>query len=164
MQRNTISINTKVAIVTGFRAIAGDPVTDRSYTPDGTIPATGLARWIDRSSGIYAGFPWITFQIRFPTPKSDRYIRVSLRGSVPTLNITSPSTGSGIQPLPSAGYENSFFIEFKIHEASSSAEKSALVRTAACFFADNLLDSAGAGAVATNSPLRLAVQTGEPVW
>jgi len=65
-----------------------------------------VAKWVDRSSGISLAFPAMTQSIRPPVARAKtRNTKVSIRLIVPTLEQTSPSTATGIQPAPTKAYD-----------------------------------------------------------
>ncbi len=68
----------------------------------------------DKATGIAIGFPLIMVRFRRPlapangteSKASNRVYRIELSMSFPTLEVTSPSTGTGIQPAPTVAYVN----------------------------------------------------------
>lgn len=68
------------------------------------------AVWMDKISGTYQGFSILTSILR----RSDtgKAYRVKLTISVPTLAVTAPASGSGIQPLPTPAYTTRATVEF----------------------------------------------------
>lgn len=86
------------------------------------IDAAGVAKLVDRSGGISIGFPAITLSVKSPT-KGSRNYRVMAKVVVPTLEVTSPSTGSGIQPAPTKAYDILGTIEFVLPERSTLLER-----------------------------------------
>lgn len=79
---------------------ASTPV-NRVFTPakrDGIV-----YRWDNRSSGIIAGYDQLTISTRLPS-KAAKATKVQMRLAVPTLEQTSPSTATGIQPAPTVAY------------------------------------------------------------
>ena len=67
-----------------------------------TIQGT-IAKYADRSGGIPVGFPVIWLDAREPKSGSALW-KCSMTIMVPTLEQTSPSTASGIQPAPTVAY------------------------------------------------------------
>lgn len=114
---------------------AATPVA-HNFTP--TNVNEGVATWHDRVSGIAIGYPRIATSLKFPsTPKSngastsDRVIRANIKVVLPILEVTSPSTGTGIQPAPTKAYDLTFNGEFILPERSSTQNRkdiAALVR------------------------------------
>lgn len=86
------------------------------------IDAAGVAKLVDRSSGISIGFPALTLSVRSPS-KTSRNYRVTGKIVVPTLEATAPSTASGIQPAPTKAYDCLATIEIVLPERSTLAER-----------------------------------------
>lgn len=85
-------------------------------------PETTLAEWNDLSGGVYAGFSRMTLAVRRPTPKSKQG-RVTVRVSVPVLEVLSNSTVSGIAPAPMKAYEVVAEATFILPERASALSK-----------------------------------------
>jgi hypothetical protein len=94
---------------------------NHTFSPVG-IDAVGVAKLVDRSGGISIGFPALTISVRSPSKGSKNY-RVIGKVVVPTLEVTSPSTGSGIQPAPTKAYDLLGTIEFVLPERSTLLER-----------------------------------------
>lgn len=79
---------------------AGTPVahTFGPVTIDGTV-----AKYADRVGGIPVGYPVIWVDAREPKSGSALW-KSTMTIMVPTLEQTSPSTASGIQPAPTVAY------------------------------------------------------------
>jgi hypothetical protein len=109
-------------------AIAALTIADGQATPVNhafspvNIDAAGVARWADRSGGIALGYPVISQSLRAPT-KSSRNYKLTLKVAVPTLEVTSPSTSTGIQPAPTLAYSLVGTMEFILPERSSLQER-----------------------------------------
>ncbi len=110
-------------------AIANIVINDGKATPVAHTfaPVTSsdpnqVAVWADRATGIAVGFPVLSFKLRAPV-KGSRAYRLSAKVKYPVLNVTSPSTGTGIQPLPSVAYNIEANVEFTIPEASLLADR-----------------------------------------
>lgn len=86
------------------------------------IDAAGVAKLVDRSGGISIGFPAITLSVKSPS-KGSRNYRVIAKVVVPTLEVTAPSTVSGIQPAPTKAYDILGTIEFVLPERSTLLER-----------------------------------------
>lgn len=89
-----------------------------TFAPVTSRDETGVAIWTDRSSGIPVGFPVLSFKMRMPS-KGSRNYRVTAKVRVPTLDVTSPSTGTGIQPAPSVAYATEVNVEFILPERAT---------------------------------------------
>lgn len=99
------------------------------------IDAAGVAKLADRSGGISVGFPVITLSVRNPSSTSKNY-RVTAKVVVPTLEVTSPSTGSGIQPAPTKAYDLLATMEFVLPERSTLLERQHLYAYVVNFLAN----------------------------
>lgn len=128
---------------------------DKTLDPEG-FPAPGVARWVDRSGGIAIVYPAFTLSVRSPT-KMSRMYKVSAKFILPTADVTSPSTGTGIQPAPSKAYDNTAILEFMLPERGTVVERLALFNLVASFFATTITASDAAPSDATGSPLLAAV-------
>lgn len=80
----------------------------------------------DVSGGIAAGFPVINLSLREPVPMKgngastgDRIYKCIASIEVPVLEVTSASTGSGIQPAPTRAYTLKARLEFMLPERST---------------------------------------------
>jgi len=130
---------------------------DKTWDPTGFIQP-GVAKWVDRSGGIPVGYPSFTLSTRAPT-KTSRLYKVTAKVSIPTLEQTSASTASGIQPAPTKAYDCTCIIEYLLPERSTAAERSALLRHVASFHFDTINASDGSPTDATGSPLKGSVIT-----
>jgi hypothetical protein len=93
-----------------------------TFAPVTSSDPNGVALWTDRSTGVAVGFPVISLKLRAPS-KGSRNFKLTSKVKLPVLNVTSPSTGSGIQPLPSVAYNIEANIEFLLPEASLLADR-----------------------------------------
>lgn len=136
--------------------------TDSTLSPEGRN-AQGVVSWVDRSGGIALGYPRLTMAVR-PPVKASRVNKVSVKLVLPTLEATSASTMTGIEPPPVKAYDCSFIGEFFLPERCSLAERTKLFSQVASLFADLINASDGAPTQATGSPLKAAVTTYEQVF
>jgi len=88
------------------------------------IDKDGIAWWADRSGGIPLGYPLISALIKQPSGNnlvslSNRVYRELVKIKVPVLEVTSPSTGSGINPAPTLSYSVDANLEMVFPERSS---------------------------------------------
>lgn len=129
-------------------AIAALTIADGQSTPVNhtfapvTIDANGVAQWADRASGIAIGFPMVSYRMRAPqkgnnASSGDRVYRLSLKVSTPVLEVTSPSTATGIQPAPTKAFEPLANIELVLPERSTLAQRKDLLA-----YVKNLLNNA----------------------
>jgi len=128
---------------------------DKTFDPEG-FDANGVTRWVDRSGGIALGYPALTLSVRAPN-KASRAYKVTVKLVLPTLEVTSPSTSTGIQPQPTKAYDNLFVGEFMMPERSTLAERTALFNYVASLFATTINASDGSPTDASGSPLSASI-------
>lgn len=133
---------------------------NRTYDPEG-FQLPGVARWVDRSGGYAVGYPAITLSVR-PPSKGSRLYKVMAKVVLPTMDISSPSTASGIQPAPSKAYDHTGVMEFMLPERGALWERQALFDTMMSMFMTTITASDGAPTDVTGSPLRAAVENFDP--
>lgn len=121
-------------------SLVGSNANTRSFSPVG-IDSAGVARFADRSGGIAIGFPVISIMLRNPT-KGSRNYRITGKIVIPTLEVTAPSTATGIQPAPTKAYDILGTFEFVIPERSTSVERAEALALARSYFADAVVTSA----------------------
>lgn len=105
------------------------------------IDSAGVAKWADRSGGIALGYPVVTLSSRQPTAQSRNY-KVTAKVVVPVLDITSPSTGTGIQPAPSKAYDVWCNIDFVLPERSTLQQRKDILAYVKNFLANANLSAA----------------------
>lgn len=96
-----------------------------TFTPSG--PDKNGVNWLfDRSGGIAIGFPAISIDLREPLPARNgqeslaaRVYKATVKIVFPTLEVTSASTGTGIQPAPTKAYDTVVRMEFTLPERST---------------------------------------------
>jgi len=100
-----------------------------TFAPVTATDRNGVAQWADRSGGIAVGFPVLTFSSRLPSKAAgpNRAYKVTAKVVLPVLDITSPSTGTGVQPAPSVGYSLIGTCEFSLPERSTLAQRKDLL-------------------------------------
>jgi hypothetical protein len=108
-------------------AIASVVINDGQATPVAHTFAPvnivgDVAKWADRSGGIALGYPIITQSLRMPTSGSRMY-KLTQRIVVPTLEVTSPSTMTGIQPAPTLAYNLMCNVDWLLPERSTLQER-----------------------------------------
>lgn len=94
---------------------AATPVA-HTFNPVG-INQVGVAELADRSGGIPVGYPVLSVSTRKPVGQSRNY-KIVVKITMPVLDVTSPSTGTGIQPAPSVAHVPLGQVEFVFHERS----------------------------------------------
>jgi len=145
-------VKTTSATVVMDVSTAGSP---GNLDPEGFTP-NGIAKWVDRSSGFQIAYPSLTLSSRPPT-KVSRLTRVQVKYVVPTLEITSAATSTGISPAPTKAYEITANLEFLIPERATLAERTLFYSKFVSLLFKGALNSANAGLVATGSPIPDAV-------
>lgn len=94
---------------------------NHTFNPVGISP-DGVASWADRSGGIALGYPVVSVRMKTPSAGSRNY-RITAKVVTPILEVTSPSTASGIQPAPTKAYDLIGTMEFVIPERSTLAQR-----------------------------------------
>ena len=135
---------------------------DITLSPEGKNPQ-GVTAWVDRTGGIAIGYPRLTMSVRPPT-KASRIYKVSAKLVLPTLEQTSPSTMTGIQPAPTKAYDCTCVMEWMLPERSTLAERQKLFSAVASLFARTVNASDGTPTDATGSPFEAAITTFEDVY
>jgi hypothetical protein len=77
--------------------------------------------------------------------------------TLPTADITSPSTGSGIQPAPSKAYECLATLEMVFPERSTLAERNTLRSLVLSCLSTQITAGDLSPSVVTGSPLPMAI-------
>jgi hypothetical protein len=126
------------------------PVTpvNRTFYPQPDI-MSNVNRWVDRAGGIALGYPTATLSLRMPT-KQSRVFKVMAKLVVPTLEVTSPTTTTGIQPGPTLSYNHIASSEYIIPERGSLQERKDLNAMYKDFLGDAVVTA--------------AVENFEPTW
>lgn len=135
---------------------------DSTLNPEG-FSLAGVAKWVDRVGGIAIGYPAMTMSVRPPT-KASRIYKVTAKLVLPTLEQTSPSTATGIQPAPMKAYDCTGIMEFMLPERSTLLERQRLYSMMASMFLRTINASDGTPTDATGSPLEAAVTTFEGAY
>jgi len=123
-------------------AIAALTIADGAATPANhtfspvNIDQVGVAKWADRSSGIALGFPVLSFSMKTPSVKGARNYRAMIKVALPVLEVTSPSTSTGIQPAPTKAYDLLASVEFVLPERSTLAQRNDLLAYVKNFLAN----------------------------
>jgi hypothetical protein len=98
-----------------------------------SIDSNGVASFVDRASGIPLGYATFDLSLRSPGPSkpgqssSGRSYKVTARLFLPTLEQTSASTSSGIQPAPTKAYDHVANLQFIMPERGTTQERKNLV-------------------------------------
>jgi len=136
------------------------PAYDTTFSPDGQV-IPGVYRWVDRSGGIPVGYPTMTLSVRRPT-KGSRVYKIVRKLSIPTLADVSYAS-SGLTPPQQVDHSCQKTEEWILPEASTEAERLALLYLDRCFASSNIVTSDGSANQDTGSPLLAAIQYLEPV-
>ena len=100
-------------------------INDGAATPAAhTFAPVGIqgivASYADRSGGIPVGYPTLDVSLRSPSGQSrEKMYLATVRIKTPILDVTSPSTATGIQPAPSVGYTPIAELKFWLPERST---------------------------------------------
>jgi len=156
------SIKTASLLGTTVRTSSATVSYDKTFDPAG-IDTKGVARWEDRSGGIAVGFPALTMSLRRPTVGSRMY-KVTAKLSLPTLEVTAPTTVTGIQPQPQKAYDCSVVMEFMLPERSTLAERTALLNHCHSLFAATINASDDSPTDSSGTPLLAGVMNFDPVY
>jgi hypothetical protein len=108
-------------------AIAAVTINDGAATPVAHVfsPVNivgDVAKLSDRSGGIALGYPAITQSMRSPGNGLRTY-KVTQRVLYPILEVTSPSTATGIQPAPTLAYNLMCNVEWVLPERSTLQQR-----------------------------------------
>jgi hypothetical protein len=128
-------------------AIAALTIADGQATPVNhtfnpvNIDPAGIAKWADRSGGIALGYPVVTFSLRSPS-KSSRNFKLTAKVVTPILEVTSPSTATGIQPAPTKAYDLLATIDMVLPERSTVAQRKDLLAYLKNFLANAVMTAA----------------------
>jgi len=100
------------------------PTPDVNYTFGPVKQSGDEASWAERSGGIPIGYGQLSISIRPPSAKSlEKYYLVTARVTIPTLEVTSPSTMTGIQPAPTVAYKHIAEVKFWLSDRGTSDER-----------------------------------------
>jgi len=128
-------------------AIAPLTLADGQATPANhtfnpvNVDSNGVAKWADRSGGIALGYPVVTVSLRQPSSSSRSY-KIVAKVVTPVLDISSPSTSTGIQPAPSKAYDLIGTLEFVLPERSTLQQRKDLLAYTKNVLANSAMTSA----------------------
>lgn len=103
-----------------------------------------LVEWHDRVAGVVAGFNKISCSTRFAATRNAGQ-KITLKVMCPTLAVTAPTSGSGIQPNPVAAYTTWATVEFLLPEAAGLLQRKDILA-----YVKNLLANAQVTAMVEN--------------
>lgn len=115
--------------------------------------ANGVVHYADQSGGVPIGYARVTINVKQApatlapgsTAKST-VNRVRFKIEIPVLEVTSPSTGSGIQPAPTVAYTTMASLEFVIPTRTAELDRKHILA-----YAKNLLSATLATDLVVNS-------------
>lgn len=81
-----------------------------------------LALWQDRAPAVALGFLTLSQFLKRPSKESRTY-KLTLKVVTPVLEVTAPTTVTGIQPAPTLAYNLIGSVEFVLPERSSLQER-----------------------------------------
>jgi hypothetical protein len=107
---------------------AATPVA-RTFEPV-DIDQSNVSHYAEVSGGIPIGYGRLSISLRPPAVASkngsnsaDSVYRAKLKLDLPTLEVTSPSTGTGLQPAPTVAYTTVGTAEFILPARGALAER-----------------------------------------
>lgn len=108
-------------VINDYAAVA------HTFSPSGPSK-NNMFTFADRVGGIAIGYPVIKFGMMEPAPNAmvsnaNRIFRLPISIAVPTMETTSPTTGTGIQPAPTVAYVNRCNMEFLMPERGLLANR-----------------------------------------
>lgn len=128
-------------------AIASMTLADGQATPVNhtfapvSIDVANVAKWSDRSGGIALGFSTVSFSLRSPS-KASRNFRLTAKVVTPVLEVTSPSTATGIQPAPTLAYNLIANVDIVLPERSTVAQRKDLIAYLKNYLATTVIQNA----------------------
>lgn len=137
-------------------ALASLVVNDGQATPVAhtftplSIDTNGVATFVDRASGIPIGFAKLDLSLRNPPSaqagqnSTGRVYKATIRLFVPTLEQTSASTSTGIQPAPTKAFDHVANLQFFLPERGTTQNRADLLA-----LVSNLLGDAAVKTVLT---------------
>lgn len=167
----TLLGSTGLAVTTSSATVANNS----TFSPDG-VTRDGTRRWVDRggltSGGVIAPvfYPVVAMSASLVRGAAKANVpgngheKTKLRVSLPLPNVTSPSTGSGIQPQASKSGDITFNVDCDVPEWATDAQRVFALSLFYCALADYIYASDGSPSQLTGSPFRARILTGEGVW
>jgi len=120
-QQAAMTVNTRgTANGAATATVTYQPVFAGVSTPsrDGSM----VSRWQERTAAYSIGYSDLILVSR-PAMGGNALQTMSLRLVMPTLDVTSPATGTGIQPAPSVAYNTEVKVEAKLPTRGTEAER-----------------------------------------
>jgi len=148
-------VKTSTSVSDTLLTTSATVATDATFDPVGYV-APGVARWENRSGGIPVGFPTLHMSVR-PPSKTSRLYKVVSKLAIPTLEQTSASTSTGIQPAPVKAYDCQAILEVLLPERSTLAERAILLNQLVSLLFNTITASDGSPSTDTATPMRAAI-------
>lgn len=139
------------------RTLSATVGVTNTYAPSGETD--GVMRYIDRAGPVPIGWPKLALSVRPPVNNStkDRMYKITLTYSLPTMEQTSPSTASGIQPAPTIAYVHSWRMEFMVPERGTANERLMFLSVLRSIVASTINASDDAPTDSSGNPLIAAI-------
>lgn len=100
----------------------------------------GLIVWRDSNQEIYAGQAILSVSQRLAS-RNSKTTKVSWKLETPVLEVTSPSTTTGIQPAPTVAYKPLATLEFVMPDRASLQERKDLLSMVRDLVDEAIVDS-----------------------
>lgn len=97
------------------------PAVDHTFVPTNR-DGNGVMVFVDQSGDIPVGYNRLTARLQEPSANSANY-KVTLNIWRRTLEATSPSTSTGIQPAPTLAYSQIGGVSFDLPKRGTKAER-----------------------------------------
>lgn len=104
-----------------------------------------VAKHADRSGGIPVGYGIVTIGMRNPGNGQGGVYKASIKVLIPSLEQTSPSTATGIQPAPSVAYTTAAHLDFLLPARGTLLDRQNILA-----YVKNALSNASIVSVVTN--------------
>lgn len=103
------------------------PTVNHAYTVQSVKP--DLISFSEKQSGVpFIGWPELVIRHRAPIIQrgrktADGVFREEFTLKIPVMDTTSPSTASGVQPVPTVGFVNQVKVTFLVSERATDQQK-----------------------------------------
>jgi hypothetical protein len=132
-----------MAEVTQFVLADGQATpVNHTFKPDGE--KNGVLFFADRSTGVPVGFSKLSISQKETSGGSGKTV-TTLKVVVPTLEQTSASTATGIQPAPTLAYNTAVTVTFETAARSTTQNRADILA-----FVKNLLADSNIGSAVTD--------------
>lgn len=100
------------------------PVVNQTFSQESNLQ--GIAKWVNRASGVAIGYPMIQQTLRVPNKDTPNY-RLDLKVILPTLEVTTPSSGSGYVSAPALAFNNIVNVNVALNSRSTLDQRKDLL-------------------------------------